>query len=304
MEIAFVAQGLRISIPYVLASLGGMFSERGGVVNIALEGIMLAGAFGFAIGAYFGQAPELGVLAALLVGLAVAGVHAIVTIRFRGEQIVSGIAINLTMLGATDFTLKLVFGSSSNSPRIVGFDPGAVSGLSAIPVVGPTLSHPLVLATLLIAVASHVVLYRTRFGLRLRAVGEHAVAAASLGIRVRRVRTAGVLASGLLAGLAGAYLASEQASFTSGMTAGRGYIALAAMIVGKWRPGGAVLASLVFGFAEALQIRLQTSLGVDVPSHVVQMIPYVLTLVVLCGFIGRSTPPGNVGVPYDEESRA
>jgi simple sugar transport system permease protein len=300
VDLDFVAQGLRISVPYVLAALGGVFSERGGVVNIALEGILLAGAFAFAVGAYFSESLVIAVTAAALMGLAVAALHAFVALSLRGDQIVSGIAINLLALGGTEYGLRLLFASASNSPRVVGFIPIEIPIVRSLPVVGALLGHPLVLFTLLAVGLGHVVLGRTVFGLRLHAVGEHPHAAESLGISVAKTRLLGVLISGVLAGIGGAYLAGEQHSFTSGMSAGRGFIALAAMIVGKWRPVGAALAGCLFGFAEAAQIRLQAA-GIDVPTHLVQMIPYLVTLLVLAGFIGRSVPPAADGVPYEKE---
>lgn len=303
--IDLLEQGLRISVPYVLAALGGTFSERGGTVNIALEGILLVGAFGFVIGASFGVpglagSPWTGVLVGILFGVLLAGIHATVAVLLRGEQIVSGVALNLVALGVTEFLLELIFHSSANSPRVPGFVP-AEGGVAAIPVVGEVLGHPLVLFTALVVPVSAFVLWRTPFGLRLRAVGEHPEAAESVGVPVLRTRVMGVLLSGVLAGIGGAYLASEQASFTSGMSAGRGYIALAAMIVGKWRPVAAAGAACLFGFAEAVQIKLQTVSGIDLPPHLVQAIPYLLTLLVLCGFIGRAVPPKAIGVPYRRE---
>lgn len=296
-----LAQGLRISVPYVLASLGGVITERGGVVNIALEGMLLGGAFAYVVGTHVTGDPWVGVIVAVVAGLLLAALHALLTVVLKAEQIVTGVAINLLVLGLTEFLLELIFHSAANSPRVSTFHGAGVPGLSALPVVGETIGNPLVALTVVLAVGAHILLWRTRFGLRLRAVGEHPAAADSLGIGVSRVRTVGVLLSGALAALGGAYLASEQASFTAGMSAGRGYIALAAMIVGRWRPGYAVLAALLFGFAEMLQIRLQ-SMGVAIPTHLVQTIPYVLTLLVLCGAVGRAVPPLADGVPYEKES--
>jgi len=296
----FIAQGLRISVPYVLAALGGTFSERGGVVNIALEGILLSGAFAYVVGAHFAISPWVGLLSAAAAGLAMGGLHALMTVVLRADQIVSGVALNLLALGATEYTLELIFDSASNSPRVVAFDDVLVPIIGEIPMLGSPLGHPLFLITLVAIVLGHVALYRSRFGLRLRAVGEHPEAAENVGVSVTRLRVSGVLLSGLLAGLGGAYLASEQHSFTAGMSAGRGFIALAAMIVGKWRPWGAATAACLFGFAEALQIRLQST-GIAIPTQIVQMIPYVLTLLVLAGFIGRAVPPAADGVPYEKE---
>ena len=295
---AFFAQVLRISVPYTLAALGGTCSERGGVVNIALEGTLLAGAFGSVAVTWATGNPWLGVLAGIASGLALAALHGLVSVTLKANQIVSGIALNLLAIGLTKFLLRLVFGSSSNSARVVGLPEWNVPLLSSVPVLGAIVSSPFMLSTGIIVVALWIVLTKTPFGLRLRAVGEHPEAADTLGVSVEGMRYAGVLLSGALAGLGGAWLAMEQHSFTDGMSSGRGYIALAAMIVGKWHPLGAAGACLLFGLAETLEINLQS---LHVPTHFVQMIPYVVTLIVLAGFIGRATPPAADGIPYRKE---
>ncbi len=296
--VLFLAASLRISVPYALASLGACFSERGGVINIALEGIMLSGALAYVLGAYFTGSAWTGVAAAVLAGLAVAAVHAWVTVRFRADQITSGLGLNLLAAGLTRFVLKQVFHSTSNSSRVVGLEGLSLPGLASIPGIGPVFGSPLVLLTLLLVGAGQWLLFRSVFGLRLRAAGERPESLATLGLSVGLQRTRGVLVSGALAGLAGAWLASEQHSFTDGMTGGRGYIALAAMIVGKWTPGGAAAACLLFGAAEALQIKLQ---GSTFPNELLQMLPYLVTMLALAGFIGRAVPPRTLGVPYDPE---
>jgi len=292
----FVAAAVRISVPYTLAAVGASFSERGGVINIGLEGIMLNGALAFTLGAYYTGNPWPGLAAAILAGVATAALHALVTIRFRADQITSGLGINLLAAGLTRYVLIAVFHSSSNSSRVPGLD--LVTGLDRIPALGPVLGSPLVLLTIAIVLAGQWLLFRSVFGLRLRAVGERPEAAATLGLGVGSYRTLGVLTSGALAGIAGAWLASEQHSFTDGMTGGRGYIALAAMIVGKWSPFGAAAACLLFGAAEALQITLQ---GSSFPSELLQMLPYLVTMLALAGLIGRSIAPRAIGVPYDPE---
>jgi simple sugar transport system permease protein len=296
--LGFVAQMIRISVPYALGAMGTTFSERGGVINIAAEGIFLNSALAYTLAAYYTQSGWLGVLAAIVAGLATAGLHALVTVTFRADQITSGIGINLLAIGLTRFVLKVIFHSSSNSERVAGIPGWKIPLVSSIPGIGPLLSTPLVLITIALVGVSWWVLFRTPFGLRLRAVGEHPEAAATLGLRVVRWRYAGVLISGILAGLGGAWLASDQRMFTDGMSAGRGYIALAAMIVGKWNPVGAAAACLLFGAAEALQIRLQ---GEGMPNEFLQMLPYVVTMAVLAGAIGRARPPASVGKPYDPE---
>ncbi|MCC6349313.1 MAG: ABC transporter permease [Candidatus Eisenbacteria bacterium] len=296
----FLAAAVRISVPYALAAMGSALSERGGVICIGLEGIMLAGALGYTVGAYWSGNPWAGVGAALLVGAAMAWLHAEATVRFRADQITSGLGLNLLAAGLTRLVLVQVFHSSSNSARVVGLPQWHLPLVDGLPGVGALLGSPLVLATFALVFLVQRLLFRTVFGLRLRATGERPEAPATLGLSVTRIRFSGVLLCGLLAGLAGAYLASEQHSFTDGMTGGRGYIALAAMIVGKWSPVGAAAACLMFGAAEALQIRLQ---GSAFPAELLQTLPYVVTMLVLAGFIGRAVAPRAVGVPYDPEER-
>jgi simple sugar transport system permease protein len=277
--IAFLAAVLRISVPYVLGALGGAWSERAGVINIAIEGMLLAGAYAATVGAWATHAAFPGLVAGAAGGALLAALYGLLVLRFRGDQIVCGVAINLFADGATRFLLKAQFDSSSNSPVIAAW------GQLAVPVV--TVAAAL-------AIGSWLLLEKTPFGLRVRAVGEHPDAAASLGVRVVRVRWAAVLLGGALAGLGGAWLAADQHQFTGGMSNGRGYIALAAMIFGKWRPGPAALAALLFGFAEASQIALQAS-GTRLPAWIIQMIPYALTMITLAGAIGRSRAPAALG---------
>lgn len=297
-SLAFLAQTIRITVPYSLASLGGVYSERGGVVNIALEGIILNGAFCATVGTYYTGNPLFGVVCGIAGGLLTAAIHAVVSIHIKADQIISGIAINLFAVGITKFVLEILFQSSSNSPRIVGLPHIQLGFIENQPDVARLLGNPLVLVTIFVVIASHFIIFRTRFGLRLRSVGENPEAADTMGISVTLYRYYGVLISGVLAGLAGAWLAFDQHSFTDGMSAGRGYIALAAMIVGKWNPLGAAAACLLFGFAESLQIQLQ---GAGLPTQFIQMIPYVATIIVLAGFIGKSVAPGADGVPYEKE---
>jgi len=281
---AFFGQMLRITVPYMLAALGGTISERSGVINIALEGKLLVGAFCAALGAYYTDSVFVGAVAGVGGGLAVGALYALVVVRFRADQIVAGVAINLLALGLTRFLLKLAFDSTANSPPIESL----ASNVAAA---------PLFWVACVLAPAVHAVLMYSPFGLRLRAVGEHPEAAATAGVSVVRVRWAAVLIAGALAGLGGAWLALGSGGFVAEMSGGRGYVALTAVIMGKWRPLAATLASLSFGFAEAFQLNLQTA-GVGVPSELVQMLPYVLTMVALTGFIGRSRPPGALGKPY------
>lgn len=292
----FVAAALRISVPYALASLGATFSERSGVINIGIEGVMLNAALGYTLGAWATGSPWAGLAGAVAAGLLTAALHALVTVKLRADQITSGLGINLLAAGLTKLVLNAVFHSSSHSERVAGFP--QLPGLAAVPVLGDVLGSPLVWLALLLVIGAQQLLFGTVFGLRLRSMGEHPEAGASLGLSVTAYRWAGVLLSGAFAAVAGAWLASEQRSFTDGMTAGRGYIAIAAMIVGKWTPAGAAAACLLFGAAEALQIALQ---GSAFPSEFLQMLPYLVTMLALAGFIGRAVPPKSLGTPYDPE---
>ncbi len=294
LSYAFFLQTLRITIPYFLPSLGAVFSEKGGVVNIALEGILLIGAFFTTLGTYYTQSVFIGILFGVAAGLIIALLHSLASITFKANQIVSGIAINLFAIGITKFFCKVFFNSSSNSARIPGLETVNIPLLSSVPV----FNNIFITLSIILLILSYIIIYKTKFGLRLRAVGENPSAADSLGINVNKIRYIGVLISGALAGLGGAWLAFDQHSFTDGLSAGRGYIALAAMIIGKWNPWGAAGACLVFGFAESLSIQFQ---NLPIPTQFIQMLPYVLTIVVLAGFIGKSTPPAADGIPYEKE---
>lgn len=282
----FLAQTLRIAMPYLFASAGGVVSERAGLIGLTLEGYMLLAAFCAALGSYFGGSPWLGILAGVGGGALAGLLYGVCSIRYRANQVVVGIAINLLAIGLTRFFLRLTFDSSSNSPRIPGFTETG-TGLVALAM------NPLIWLGILVLPVLAWLLYRTPFGLRVRAVGEHPEAALSVGVPVRRVRWVAVALSGALAGLGGAYLALDQHQFTDQMTAGRGFIALAATIFGRWDPKRVAIACLLFAAAETFQIRLQ---GAQlVPSQFVEMIPYVLTIVALAGVVGRSVPPAALG---------
>ena len=286
---AFIAQTIRIAIPYLFAASGGVVAERAGVVSLTLEGFMLTGAFAATLGSFYSGSPWIGVLCGIGGGLLFGLIHAVASIRYRADQIVTGIAINLLAVGLTRFFLLMAFDSSSNSPRVPGF---GISG-DAASLTGALLRNPLVWLGLLAIPAVAWLVHYTPFGLRVRAVGEHPAAAETLGVPVRRVRYFAVALSGMLAGLGGVYLALDQHQFTDSMTAGRGFIALAAIIFGRWEPIRAGLACLLFAAAETLQIQLQGMQGI--PSQFVQMIPYVLTIIAVGGFVARSTPPAALG---------
>jgi ABC-type uncharacterized transport system permease subunit len=289
--IALFWSTIRLSTPLILAALGGLFSERSGVINIALEGMMLAGAFTAAAVTHAVGNPFIGLVAGMGAGLVIAAVHAVACIRFRADQVVTGTAINILMIGVPGFLSGAFFLSSGSTPQIPREQ------------LLPWL--PIYIAFLLVPLVWYV-LYKTPFGLRLRSVGENPEAADAAGVRVARMRYAGVLLSGVLAGIGGAYLSIGQSSlFTRNMTSGRGFIALAALIFGKWRPVQTMLACLLFGFTEAMTIQMQGVVklpsGEDIPVQFIQMVPYVLTIIVLAGFIGSSRPPRALGIPYQKE---
>jgi simple sugar transport system permease protein len=289
--ISLIWSTIRLATPLILAALGGMFSERSGVINIALEGMMLAGAFTAAAVTFATSNPFIGLATGMIAGLVIASIHALACIRFRADQVVTGTAINILMIGVPGFLSGAFFLSSGSTPQI------AKEHLLPL--------TPIVIALLLVP-ATWYVLYKTPFGLRLRSVGENPEASDAAGVPVARMRYWGVLLSGVLAGIGGAYLSIGQSSlFTRNMTSGRGFIALAALIFGKWRPVQTTLACLLFGLTEAVSIQMQGVVklpsGEDIPVQFIQMVPYLLTIVVLAGFIGSSRPPRALGIPYQKE---
>lgn len=281
------ASTLRVSTPLIFAALGGMFSERSGVINIALEGMMLMGAFGAAVGTLAMQSPWLGSLWGIAAGVLLAALYGAFVIRLRADQIVAGIAINMLALGFTPFLCKLRFDVTGQTP--------------AIPMGERFQSAPLYLSWVLVAVCWFWMKH-TRSGLWTSFAGEHPEALEAAGVRVNRVRWAAVLISGALAGMGGAALSIYlSSSFSRNMTAGRGFMALAALIFGKWRPVPTALACLLFGFADAVQIRLQGVPvwdGQPVPVQFIQILPYLVTMLVLAGFVGRSRPPKALGTSF------
>jgi general nucleoside transport system permease protein len=284
----FLAQTLRIAIPYLFAASGGVISERSGLIGLGLEGYMLGGAFCGAVASYYSGSAWVGLVGAVAGGGALALLYAVTAIRFRADQVVLGVAINLFVTGATRFFLKLAFHSSANSPRVPGLGVEQ-SGTGLVTLVG----NPMIWLGILAVAVIAWLLYRTPFGLRVRAAGEHPTAALSVGVPVHRVRYLAAALSGVLAGLGGAYLALDQHQFSADMTAGRGFIALAATIFGRWDPFRAALACLFFAAAETLQIQLQGSQVI--PSQFVEMIPYALTIVALAGVVGRAVAPAALG---------
>jgi ABC-type uncharacterized transport system permease subunit len=308
---------IRVSVPLLLACLAGLYSERAGIFDIGLEGKMLAGAFAAgAAAAVFGSA-WIGLLMAVFVSVGLALVHGFASITHRGNQIVSGVAINFIAAGSTIILGQAWFNQGGRTPSLPADDRfGAIvlpfaDALRGVPIIGQLYSGLLSGHTLLVYIAflavpfTWWVLFRTRFGLRLRAVGENPAAVDTAGISVAWLRYRAVICTGVLTGLAGCYMAlSQNAGFVKDMTAGRGYIALAALIFAKWKPVPAMFACLLFGFLDALSIRLQgTPLPLigRVPVQFMQALPYILTVILLAGFIGKAIPPRAGGVPYVKE---
>ncbi|PUF86535.1 sugar ABC transporter permease [Bacillus altitudinis] len=295
--------------PLILTALGGVFSERSGVVNIGLEGLMVVGAFSSIIfnlmfaDTFGALTPWLG----LLVGMAIGGVfsliHAVATITFRADQTVSGVAINMLALGATLFVVKLIYGKAQTDKITEPFYKGDIPLLSDIPIIGDIFFKDVYFTSILalvLAVVAWFVLFKMPFGLRLRAVGEHPMAADTMGIKVYRMRYIGVFISGLFGGLGGAVYASTIAlDFSHATITGQGFIALAALVFGKWHPFGAMGAALFFGFAQSLSIiGSLLPLFQDIPNVYMLIAPYVLTILALTGFIGRADAPKALGTPY------
>lgn len=293
-----LASALRLAIPICITAVGAIYAERSGVINIGLEGMMIAGTF-WGAAAAFAYGPVVGVLVAVLAGALFALVHAVACVTFRVDQIVSGVAINILAYGVARFSSIALFEKATMSDYVARLPRVDLPGLEAVGPLRPLVTNlsPLVPVGLALVPLSAWVLHRTVFGLRLRSAGEHPLAAETLGVNVTLYRYAGVLISGALAGLAGAYLAIEETGlYVEGMTQGKGFIALAAMIFGNWNPGGALGAALLFGFADALAVRAVVQ---AVPYQFLKMIPYVVTIVVLAGVVRRAQPPAAVGRAYD-----
>ncbi|MDQ6711376.1 MAG: ABC transporter permease [Candidatus Dormibacteraeota bacterium] len=284
----------------LLPALGGVISERSGVVNIAMEGMMLAGAF-FAVAIDLATGNVLlAVLASMIAGGLMASIHAVVSIRFRADQIVSGVAINIFAGGVTVFLLNRLYGLADvgQVPSKGALPNVTVPLLGNIPFLGRVFfqQNIMVYVALLVLVGTQVLLFRSRLGLRIRAVGEHPQAADTAGINVQALRYGAVITSGLLSGLAGAFLAiGISNTFVPNMTDGRGYIALAAMIFGKWTPIGAFVACLIFGFGQAVY---DANSSIHISQYLLSMTPYLLTLIVLAAVVRRSSPPAADGIPY------
>ncbi len=300
----YLAASLRLAVPLAFAALGGMYSERGGVLNIALEGMLLTGAFTSAAATFYTGNPWLGVVAAIISGAIVGLLHSFLCVSLHVNQLVSGLAINLVTAGFTSFLARLVFNGGS-AQKLAGIAAMRIPGLANIPIIGELLFQQNIIVYILIFLIafSTYFLFHTNPGLTLRAVGEYPQAADTAGISVSKVRYLAVIISGCLASLGGAYLTLVQVQyFAEGMSAGKGFIAIAALIFGKWHPLGSSLASLLFGATEALQLRIQ-ALGVNIPYQFLIMLPYAIALLALVGLAGKSAPPAALGIPYNREQK-
>jgi general nucleoside transport system permease protein len=299
VSVGLLAATLRYATPLAFAALGGIFSERAGVVNIGLEGMMLAGAFFGIYAAVEGQHWTVGLVGAMAAGGILAAIHAFFSIHLRADQIVVGTAINFLALGVTGYLFRYIYKEQGTPSDVSRIPELSIPGLRDIPVLGDVIGEMNLMIWLIIAllVLGYVLLFKTPIGLRLRSVGEHPKAADTVGISVFGIRYAAVIVSGMLAALGGAYLSiGFVGSFNENMTVGRGFIALAAVIFGKWHPFGAAAACLLFGFSSGLAQRLQGE--ADISANLLSTLPYILTLIALVGLVGRSRAPAAVGRPY------
>ncbi|MCL4425301.1 MAG: ABC transporter permease [Firmicutes bacterium] len=299
----FFYSTIRLATPLLLAALGGLFSERAGVLSLGMEGMMLGGTLLGFLGSYFTGSPWLGIFIAALGGLVVALLYALVTVTFRADQVVASVGINIIMMGLTGVIYRGIFGTTLSQQIVApALKPLAIPGLAQIPFLGPVLFDHLAMvyvAFLLVPITYHV-LYHTTWGLKIRAVGEYPLAADTLGVNVFLTRYLAILVSGFLASAAGALLSIGYLNmFMENMTAGRGFIAFSAIIFGKWTPLGTMAACLVFGAADALQLRIQ-AFGLGLPYQLAVMFPYAITLLALL-FVGRSQGPAAAAIPYSKD---
>ncbi|MGD8491775.1 MAG: ABC transporter permease [Anaerolineae bacterium] len=300
---------LMAATPLTLGAMAGIFCERAGIINIAIEGMMLAGAFAAVAFASIFDSLWMGLLAASLVGGLMAALHAVLSVKYKVDQIISGTVINILAAGGTRFlNLRLLEPAGMSTPGSFGVI--SIPVLSEIPIVGPIFfeNQPTVYIMFILLIVVNFVIFATPWGLRMRACGEHPRAADTVGVHVNRMRYVSVIIGGLVAGIGGAYFSlGVVGTFEDGMTRGQGFVALAAMIFGNWNPVGGFLAALLFGFADALQVKMQILQPVlpfinqPIPPEFLQMAPYILTIVVVAGVVGRAIPPAAEGKPYEKQ---
>ncbi len=297
--VSLLSSTIRISTPLALSSVGEVLSERAGIVNLGLEGQILMGAFTAAAASYFSGSAYVGVLAGMLTGALLGLIHVLFSLKFHASQIVLGVANNIFALGFTTVGLVAIWSNRGKSDAVPGLPNINIPFLSSIPIIGSILNnHTLIVYLMLVfTVLSWLVLFRTNIGLRLRSIGENPKAAATVGINIEKLQIWAVTIGGAMSGMAGSYLSlSDLNLFSRNMSAGRGFIAMAATILGNWNPFGALGASLIFGFLDAMQIRLQAT---GFPTQFIQMIPYVLVIILLAGVVRKVHAPAAAGKVYE-----
>lgn len=295
LNISFLTQVLRLFTPYYLGASAANFSERGGVINIAIEGFMIISAFVYAVFSIYLNNSIASAIITIIIILLFSLLFALFTVKLKVNQIVTGVGFNLLLAGLANFLLIFLFQSSSNTPRFSSLP--KIPLVSQIDYLGSVFGDYIILFSFLLVFISHQVLFKTKFGLRLRSAGENPEAGESLGVRIRLYKLYGVLISGFLSALGGIWISSYQNTYSQGMIAGRGFIALAAMIIGKWKPINIFFVCLMFSFFESLEITLQITQSF-IPSQIIQMLPYLITILVLLGIVGRTKAPASDGIPY------
>jgi ABC-type uncharacterized transport system permease subunit len=298
--IGFLTSTIRMSTPLILGGIGAVFSERSGILNLGIEGTMLMSAFAAAATSFFTSNPWLGVLGGALTGAIIGLLHVFMCTKFKANQTVIGTGINIMAMGIPPLILAAIWGNPGSTPAVPTLRAISIPGLANIPVIGDIIGkqNPLTYLALILVPASTFFLFKTKTGLRIRAIGEHPLAADTLGVDVFALQYLCLILCGIFAGIGGAYLSICQISmFVKGMTNGRGFMAMAAMIFGNWKPKGVLIASLLFGLADSLQMSIQTA-GWGIPTDLLLCLPYVITIIVLAGFVGKAVPPKHVGKPY------
>ncbi|WP_411681474.1 ABC transporter permease [Clostridium thailandense] len=304
MILGLITATLRTATPLIFAGLGGVFSERSGVVNVGLDGMMTMGAFFAVAGTYATGSPVIGVICAILAGALIALLHAFLSVHLKSDQVISGTAINLFSSALASFLILKIFKKGGQTDIVAALPYNIPASIKAIPVIGPIIGGVnwfVILAIILVFVANFVI-FKTPLGLRIRSVGEHPKAADTLGINVYATRYLCVVLSGALAGLGGAALVGVTPVYREGMVAGRGFIALAAMIFGNWKPFGTMWACMLFAFGGSFEIFAQ-GFSWHLPTEFYSSIPYILTMLALAGFVGKTTAPAADGVPYEKNGR-
>lgn len=300
--VSLLASAIRLAIPIIAAAVGEVFTERAGILNVGIEGMMLTGAFGAVIASYLSGSPWIGVLGGVLCGSLLGLVHAYASIHLRISQVVSGIAINIFALGTTTTLARMIF--NDERVQVASFSDLPIPVCKDIPFIGPVFCQhaALVYLVILIVVVSQLVLFRTTLGLKIRSAGENPKATESAGINVMLIKYGCTIFGGMMAGLAGSFLSLVQLNlFVDNMSAGKGWIALTAVVFGRWNPLGAALGSLLFGLVEGIGLRVQ-ALGLPIPHELLLMLPYLTTLIVFTGVVGRARSPASLGKPYTRES--